>query len=451
MNQNLPPTSSPGASPAAHSGPAMRLNIFQELMRSWTSLGPYNAGQAMRLTGTAHVPQWQLAINAVIRRIGLGTPQVLGDCVEFQSSTATVHLVRAGSLAESATNEINRPFMPNEIPLRFFIVPDGQDHWLLTIYDHWIADSWTIREFMRLILSAYCGDPSEEKRDLHITNQSFDTLFHSRTGGLEVPKTVLRAARRYFTHRRSWRFDLADPMDFSAGLSMHVLPQGTVNTLIQCARSQACSVNDLFLAAIAMAIGRCTATKRYKLRRRWWAGGRNCVSVGSIVDIRALAAQPLDETFGLYLSSCINIFSKPEKHTLPELIRRAACQTRAFKDRCGAVAAFGELAVVRYFSELYQQPRHKALFFQKNCPLLAGISNVNLTGAWMDRRDGPGRLVQDYIRISPVGPLLPVVFALTTFQSRLNLCMTWRKTALTDLQAAELNTTFMNLLGELRA
>jgi hypothetical protein len=450
MNQHASPTDPLLAAPAVPGGPVMRLNIFQQLMRSWTSLGPYNAGQAMRVTGIADAARWELAINAVIQQIGLGIADVLGDRAAFKSGTTAVPYICTGNLTQSAKNEINRPFAPSEIPLRFFIIPEGQDHWLLTVYDHWIADSWTIREFMRLILGIYSTEPLEPQHELHLTDQSFEQLFQRRISRLEKPRIVLRAARRYFTHRRSWRFDLANPMDFTAGLSMHVFPHGTVDTLIQCARSRQCSVNDLFVAAIAQAIGHVTASRRYQLRRRWWAGGRNCVSVGSIVDIRALADQPLNETFGLFLSSCINTFSRPEQHTLAELIRRAACQTRTFKNRCGAVAAFGELAVVKYFSELYQQPRHKALFFQKNCPLLAGISNVNLTGAWMNRQDQLGRLVQDYIRISPVGPLLPVVFALTTFRSRLNLCLTWRNTALTELQAAELSATFIRLLGELR-
>ena len=68
----------------------------------------------------------------------------------------------------------------------------------------------------------------------------------------------------------------------------------------------------------------------------------------------------------------------------------------------------------------------------------------------MDQRTGAGTAVQNYIRISPVGPLLPVVFALTTFHSRLSLCLTWRKAALTDAQAANLAAGFMKFLEELK-
>ncbi len=442
--------SAPANSPApGNQATTMRLNIFQQLMRGWASLGPYNAAQAMRLIGPVDTDHWRVAVNQVIRAIGLGDPQIRGDCATFNSDTEVVPQICAETLAAVASREINTPFGRDELPLRFFIIPDGADYWLLTVYNHWVADSWAIRELMRLILAAYSGAPADREHTLQINDQSFDNLFVHKRGSLAVPIQILHAARRYFRHRRSWRFALTDPLDFSAGLSMSVLPDHLLGNLIACARSNGCSVNDIFLAAIAMAIGQLTAPHRYKFRRRWWAGSRTCVSIGAIVDIRSLARQPLNHTFGLFLSSCINTFSRPEQRAMPDLIRQASRQTRSFKNRCGAVAAFGELAVVRYFSELYAEPRHKALFFQKNCPLLAGVSNVNLTGAWMDQTAGLGAQIQDYIRISPVGPLLPVVFALTTFRSRLNLSLTWRKTALTESQAAELCASFIHILGEL--
>ncbi len=447
MNNTTPSADSASSD---HAGAHMRLNIFQQLMRSWTTLGPYNAGQAMRLSGNLDIQHWQKVINGVIGTIGLGTPQVQGDLATFTNCMPIMPRVCHESLVSVAARELNAPFVAHDTPLRFFIVPDNEEYWLLTIYDHWIADSWSIRELMKLILAAYCGNPADSQHILHITDQSFDDLFQRRRGSLSAPIRVLHAARRYFTHRRSWRFDLADPMDFSTGCSMHALPDGLVDALTTCAKANRCSLNDIFLAAISMVIGQITADSRYKWRRRWWAGGRNSVSIGSIVDIRALADEPLNHTFGLFLSSCITTFKEPERQTSSVLIRHAARQTRAFKKRCGAVAAFGELAVVKYFSDLYGQPRHKALFFQKNCPLLAGVSNVNLTGAWMDQTAGTGGMVQDYVRISPVGPLLPVVFALTTFQSRLSLCLTWRKSALTDAQATILAAAFMKFLEELK-
>jgi hypothetical protein len=60
-----------------------------------------------------------------------------------------------------------------------------------------------------------------------------------------------------------------------------------------------------------------------------------------------------------------------------------------------------------------------------------------MTGTWADAskaaRDaaagGDEPRVLDYLRISPVGPLIPVVFTLTTIGGRLSLCVTYRTTA----------------------
>jgi hypothetical protein len=87
--------------------------------------------------------------------------------------------------------------------------------------------------------------------------------------------------------------------------------------------------------------------------------------------------------------------------------------------------------------------------------VVAGISNVNMTGSWVappadavDASEGdPGvPRVLDYIRISPTGPLLPLVFTLTTIRDRLTLCMTYRTTSFTDEQARELGEDFSRRL-----
>jgi hypothetical protein len=90
-------------------------------------------------------------------------------------------------------------------------------------------------------------------------------------------------------------------------------------------------------------------------------------------------------------------------------------------------------------------PRPKAQLFQKGMPLVAGISNVNLTGSWADQsealNDGPR--VLDYLRVSPVGPLLPMVFTVTTIGDRLSLCVTFRTTAFSRSDCERLASGFI--------
>ena len=63
-------------------------------------------------------------------------------------------------------------------------------------------------------------------------------------------------------------------------------------------------------------------------------------------------------------------------------------------------------------------------FYRKELPLLGGVSNVNLNNTWAAKYH-PGPLLE-YLRISPTGPMVPLVFNLTTLGDRLHLSMTCR-------------------------
>ena len=86
--------------------------------------------------------------------------------------------------------------------------------------------------------------------------------------------------------------------------------------------------------------------------------------------------------------------------------------------------------------------------FNKQMPLVAGISNVNLTRTWADQERTPAgtATVLDYFRISPVGPLVPLVFTLTTTRARLSLCVTYRRTAFTRDEAELIADDFVDRL-----
>jgi hypothetical protein len=57
--------------------------------------------------------------------------------------------------------------------------------------------------------------------------------------------------------------------------------------------------------------------------------------------------------------------------------------------------------------------------------------------------------VRDYIRISPTGPLIPLVFTLTTIRERLSLCVTFRTTAFSEGEVARIADDFVRRLAAL--
>ena len=72
------------------------------------------------------------------------------------------------------------------------------------------------------------------------------------------------------------------------------------------------------------------------------------------------------------------------------------------------------------------------------------IQREDYHGPILLRWDGP----KD-IRISPAGPLIPLVFTLTTIKSRLSLCVTYRTTSFREPELLKIVNDFMRRLEQI--
>jgi hypothetical protein len=145
------------------------------------------------------------------------------------------------------------------------------------------------------------------------------------------------------------------------------------------------------------------------------------------------------------------VLDQPERRDVDAVTREVTTTTTRLKKTFGTVKGFWAFAMARIWWDLYSSPRNRALLLHKMVPVVAGISNVKMTGTWADRtaqgRDESGQArVLDYLRISPTGPLIPLVFTLTTIGQRLSLCVTYRTTAFSDEQAKEIVSDFVQRL-----
>src|SRR6266511_4043633 len=101
-----------------------RLTAFQSLMRAWSGLAPYNFIHAMRLERPADVERWCRAAEDALRTLELGAPV----SIETPQTNIDTHLEA----------ELNRPFSPEDLPLRFFAIEaPGGGHWFGVVIDHW--------------------------------------------------------------------------------------------------------------------------------------------------------------------------------------------------------------------------------------------------------------------------------------------------------------------------
>ena len=436
----------------APSGPLagpIELNAFQLLMRDWTKLGPYNAAQALCVAGLPDSSRWETSIHEVISALGLGRPRVEGSRAFFDPvQPIPVPVITDASLEALAGQQMNLPFADGDFPIRFFIITAVDRHWLLAVYNHWIADSFAMRSVIRNMFHRYC-DPGARLAPLTLVTPSFTSLFGRYLGRFPLLTRIRMSSANSLRHLQAYRLNMVNPLDFHSVVSLRQLPEGLVESLRHQARILRCTMHDLFLTALAWACGRLTAADRYRPRRRH---SRTKIALGTIVDIRHCASHPLTDVFGLYLSCCTMLVDKPETRQLQELARSIGSHSRWIKQSNQAVRRFGTLKTAHIWYHLLGDPLHQAGFFQKASPTIAGISNVNLTGDWMDQNQPistVGPKVLDYIRISPTGPLLPMVFTLTTIGRRLSLSVTYRTTALKPEALDTVISDFIAALMEL--
>ncbi len=420
-------------------------------MRRWRELAPYNAGQIMTLSGAPDFVRLASVAQKVVSQTGLGTP-VFSDrdaFVHFDSGAPTEVASAQGSLEAVVTAEMNRPFGPKDLPVRFYVLPDHGKFYFGVTYDHWVSDSRAIRNLMQRIYAAYCGLPDLEP--LLLPQQNFDALFGHHQQ-LRAPLARLRASViNYIRHRRAFRINLSEPLNFTSKTRILALEPGLIKKIHAHAKSRGASVNDAFLAALGRGMGQYTAAARKIRRNKLFHGQRNRVALGTIADIRELSATPLENIFGLYLSSYSTVLKAPEKESSDTVLARITRSTHKLKENHGVMKSYLGLQTTLFWWDFYKHAKDKARLFQKNVPVVAGISNVNMTRHWVDMPSAPekGPQVLDYLRISPTGPLLPLVFTLTTIDQRLSLCVTYRTTALNDEQAQKIIDGFIQELNTL--
>ena len=396
------------------------LNDFQKLMRKWTTLAPYNAGHIMRVSGAPEIERWSTALADVLRAPGL----MEEDRFPVELSTLEID--------QKITEELSTPFPEGALPVRAFVLADARESHLLGVFfDHWFADSASIRALMHRAFAHYRG----------VTGDLPPLQLAAARGPVFPPLAgLVSCLRAYFRHRRAHRFKLRTPLDFGTGFFSMRFPAGAIDRIRAVAKAQDATVNDLFLAATAQVLGEFTAKRRTAKPTRFLRTRRDRIGIATAVDLRPRGGGA-DNAFGFFLEYFTVVLDQPEKRTLRELTSTVARQTTKGKAHARASHFLWNLRGAQWVWDHLSTPRSQALYSQKTMPILAGISNVDLTGSWADKQAAPAdgcAAVLDYFRVSPVGPLAPLLFTLTTIRDRLSLSVTYRTTAFSRTESEQL-------------
>ena len=372
---------------------ADRLNLFGRLFRQWRTLHPYNAAQAMRLAAPPPDKAWPAAAAPLL--VDAGTAVRVEGTIDAQF-----------------TAELNRPFAPAAPPLRAWVTNGGDGQtWAGVTYDHWVADSVGVRLLMRRWAQAAAG-------------RRMSPLIPDAPGRWRAGEPVGDLVRGLHTSGRLRRCRRVGGGDLSAAYLTHELPPGLCGRLLAAARRRGVRLNDVFTAAAARAVAAHLPAERWDRRAD--------LAVGSIVDTRRHLPAARRELFGLHLGFGQTAFRPTDLADLDRAVLVARRQARLAEHRRlparGGPLLAGALAAGRVLDR-----RRLGDFYRKRQPLLAGISNVNLDPTFLaPLHPDP---IGGYLRLSPLGPATPIVFAPTTLGGELTLGVTHRPAVLGGRQA----------------
>lgn len=393
--------------------PQESLNAFQCLMREWAALAPFNFIHAMCLPGPADPQRWENAAVVILRQLELSPPAVV---VEQPTADLETHL-RA---------ELHRPFASIHAPIRFFIINgDADQYWFGVVLDHWLADDFSCRHLLQIMYSLCCRSDDRGSSATSLERTS-STLLPRNDVWLEWWNFL----RQSMILRRAARTPIRDPLDFSVETFRRAFGPGALEANRKLAKSLDVTLHDLFLAATAQA---------FAAERKWDSDPRrDAVAIGSAMDARRFADATGRDGFGLFLGQYIVVERRPDEVSLRELSTRIAAQTRRMKTSPGNELFAPTLSVWR----LSRSSRAKATLFSRGAPMVAGLSNVNLTGSWIEEMP-----ISDYRRIGPTGPVVPMVLMITTFRGRIFMDVTFRTAAFTPIAAKQLITDIIGRLS----
>ena len=309
----------------------------------------------------------------------------------------------------------------NASPFRPFLLHNAENSWIGLTYRHCVADSVSIRMVLREWLGRLaCQAHSRHGPVMHI-DESYWKLFAARDGRVRVDQTLSTFIRGHQRLRSAQKPMTSGERDYPVRVALGEAPHGLITELRRDCQSKEIRVSDVMLAALLI-----SARAHVPLQLRQ---NRGDVAVGCIVDLRPHARRNLADAFGLYLGFTSIVCSPRDFASRSGLLEKVQTQT-AMQRRLGIAPACtvwvnAGLTLGRFMAKprLYH-------FYRKSMPLAAGLSSVSMRAG-----DAFGSEVLDYIRISPTGPIAPVVLSTTEMNGRLSLALTYRPSVVSEQSA----------------
>ena len=405
------------------------LNVFQRLVRTWEEVHPYNAAQVVTLKSAVAPHDAQRAWYQVLEAIGLGRVRVDSRQLKYESlnGEAARYPLRVlpadVDLSAYLSSELNRPFDDSdEPPFRPFLIADPTRSTFGVIYRHWVADSVSIRGILQRWHDAVTDRPPADLPPEMVAS-GYWKLFGRGRGDLRIDRTVLALFRSHMRFRQVLKVQSAREEDYAVRVVFGFKPIVCAQELRSYARHHDTTVGNLLLAALAEA-----AALHIPFQHR---PNRRNLAVGNIVDLRPHAHRDVTDAFGLLLGFTHIVCRPTDVCDWDRLLRVVTLQNRASRPVVAQDSSAWMLAALT--TQRLVPPERLYRFYRKELPLAAGLSNVNLGAHW-PAEDHP-LPADEYLRVSPTGPMAPAVLSATTLGNQMKLALTYRIALLSDDQA----------------
>lgn len=394
------------------------LNIFQRTQRLWDTLHPYNAAQAMELASPHDADAIAAAFNRAVDDLRLGEFVVTGGRYTIEPRRGDVELIRSDQpLAPLLTEQMNRPFdAQRSMPFRPFVCREENGAQAIgLIYQHWPADSVSIRMLMRQWLLRLI-DHDAPPVPIALPEGGLFHYFGSPIAGWSLMQQTWEIFGFSSRMKRMRRIECP-----SAARDVEVflrrMRTGLIHAIHGRARREGYTVGDVFVAALAEACskhGPNAPTDR-----------RPDLALGTIVDLRGRASRVPKNVFGLFLGFTTSIFAYDTLYRFDALLKSARRQRLMHVCRRSAEASQLNLTIGLAIARALRRPGKLLEFYRKRLALSGGISNVNLTHDWAGELHPS--VIRRYHRASPIGPMMPLVITPTTLGEELSVCCTFRR------------------------
>lgn len=405
---------------------------FQAMMRRWEKLHPVNAVHVVWLDDPVPLTQIEAAAERVFERLLQISSSSVGQnsrnsgrLFGFQDRSVEGDWRR--HLEQAVTCELNAPFQDDRPPFRIAVINvGGREQFLILSYRHVIADARAVALLVNEIIGQLTNPAAQNPgHEVVVGRSNLRELFPAEFQWRCAPAVACHLAREWWKSRRCVQLTPHDAKDLRMEFRVHQTGLSLAALKITCQRYGA-TVNDLILASILERFTSWLSNRR---------DGRSELAVATLVDLssRGEPAQPL--AFGQFISQFIVRAPVTTDLSFAEIVQMVAERTASQKRVRPLIFNSISLGLVARLWDLLpfvREPQHLASVM----PLVAGVSNVNLSGIVDDSRITS--LIRHYFRGTCVTNLLPMMLSLTSMRETVSLTTTHRPVFFSADQMADL-------------